>query len=457
MGSMRDIILAENDFIWNGGSGSGWFSPPKGTHVSEEFVANLQIDERYGKTSENGWNKDGTTKEGLKKSFDSKEKSYFRGDTTLEAVLSLKNGGFEPSDNNVLGPHITMSNKKEVAKEYGKHISTLQISSDAKIVTEKQIQNMKSQIQKMGSATKLSSEKGQKLVRLYNMKDWQLAATFGYDGISKKWQGHSYIRGSKEVSIWNLNKVSMSPVTEHYYNQVLDKVLNAWDESKHPRDKKGRFTYIVKFASMLSKSPIGGDVISEDTIQSLRNTLDNYAKQSPDNAKTVDLEREDNVYYQSRGYKYINDELRSGGSLDSVMCENLDNSCRFSSDKPFQVYRGESSFSNNWSGVKVGDSIPDGLAKSFISTSTDKNVADKFATHDRMGLGAKIYETTITINVPTTQRFGIPNVYDKNAVAKGESEVLLPYGTKGKVSKITETTKKVGKDTIIQQVVTIDL
>lgn len=226
---LKDIILEENMFIWNGGDGSGWFAPPKGTHVSDEFIASLQIDSRYGKTSENGWKKNGTTKVGIKKSFNFEGKTFYRGDTTLEAVNALKTGGFEPSDNNVLGPNITMSNKRDVAKKYGKYVSVLSISPKAKIVTEKQIQNIKDQIQKMGTAVKLSSPEGQKLVKLYNMKDYQLAAVLGYDGISKQWQGQSYIRGSKEISVWNLNMLVMSPVTEHHYNGKLNNLFELWN------------------------------------------------------------------------------------------------------------------------------------------------------------------------------------------------------------------------------------
>lgn len=249
---------------------------------------------------------------------------------------------------------------------------------------------------------------------------------------------------------------------EYPSTNSIDSLLTIWNtlnwtEAQHPRDKKGRFTYVIKTANLFSKSSIGGTTLNPETVENLRNTIRVYAGKSILNAKSVDYEREENDYYQNSGYKFINDELRAGGKLDTVMCENLDNSCRFSADKAFQVYRGESSFTNNWASAQPGAKMPSGLTHAFISTTTDANVADRFATHNRTGAGSKIYETTVTFNVPPTQRFGIPNVYNKQAIAGGESEILLPYNTKGTIKSFKESTVKFNNDTIVQQIVEIDL
>lgn len=239
----------------------------------------------------------------------------------------------------------------------------------------------------------------------------------------------------------------------------LEFIWNAWDEKKHPRDSKGRFTFVLSIKDNYSSSAIGGTVISKSTINEARKALAVFAGKSTENLAQYTKEKEDIDYYQGLGYKSINDELRSGSSIEDTMCEALNDACRFSSKEPLTVMRGESSFSNNWENVSAGQKMPDGLHKAFISTSTDANVAESFATKKRdldpNGEG-KLYETVVTINVPTSQRFGIPNAYGNN-IAANESEIILPYGTTGLVKKFTEKEVQIGNRIVIQQFVTIDI
>lgn len=239
----------------------------------------------------------------------------------------------------------------------------------------------------------------------------------------------------------------------------LEFIWNAWDEKKHPRDSKGRFTFVLSIKDNYSSSAIGGTVISKSTINEARKALAVFAGRSTENLAQYTKEKEDIDYYQGLGYKSINDELRSGSSIEDTMCEALNDACRFSSKEPLTVMRGESSFNNNWENVSAGQKMPEGLHKAFISTSTDANVAESFATKKRdldpNGEG-KLYETVVTINVPTSQRFGIPNAYGNN-IAANESEIILPYGTTGLVKKFTEKEVQIGNRIVIQQFVTIDI
>lgn len=239
----------------------------------------------------------------------------------------------------------------------------------------------------------------------------------------------------------------------------LEFIWNAWDESRHPRDSKGRFTFVLSIKASYASSAIGGTVISKSTIKEAKKALTVFAGKSTENLAQYTGEKEDIEYYQGVGYKFINDELRSGGSIEDAMCQKLNDACRFSSDEPLTVKRGESSFSNNWEDVRIGQKMPDGLHKAFISTSTDENVAESFAAKKRdadPNGKSKLYETIVTMNVPTSQRFGIPNAYGDN-IAAGESEIILPYGTNGIVKNIVEKEVKIGNRTVVQQFVTIDI
>lgn len=236
-------------------------------------------------------------------------------------------------------------------------------------------------------------------------------------------------------------------------------IWNAWDEKKHPRDSKGRFTFVLGLKSNYGSSAIGGTVIGKSTISEARKALQVFAGKSIENKAQYEGEKEDIAWYQTAGYKTINDELRSGGTIEDAMCEKLNDACRFSSDEPLTVMRGESSFSNNWENIKPGTKMPDGLKNAFISTSTDQNVAESFASKKRDADPegkSKLYETVVTINVSTSQRFGIPNAYG-DSIASGESEIILPYGTNGIVKKITQKEVKINNRIVVQQSVTIDI
>lgn len=240
------------------------------------------------------------------------------------------------------------------------------------------------------------------------------------------------------------------------YLPILDKILNTWDESKHPRDSLGRFTFVIGLKSFMTTGRFTKDLVNE-----LHSRIQNYAKISSRTKAQVEGESEDIGYYQGLGYSYINNSLRAGEKPDDGICDYLDAACRFSADTEIYTYRGESSWSNNWKGTKVGQDMPEGLRKSFISTSLNKGIAQEFAEQKRSGDPkgqSTIYETTIQFRVKTSQRFGIPQAYlPEDANGMWESELIFPYGSTGKVTQFSESTRKSQNRTIVEQRVEITL
>lgn len=269
-----------------------------------------------------------------------------------------------------------------------------------------------------------------------------------------------------------LNKFAISDITDYYrrlatkhhddpvYNSLysrLNVILNAWDEKRHPRDAKGRFTFVLK-GSDFGKDALGDMVISKSSTKSLRDKLKSsvttreQAEQLAGEAKSVSE-------YQNNGYKYINDTLRCGFGLEDAGAEDLLDACRFSLDKEIIVERGESSFSNNWSGTKVG-STADDFSMAFISTSTDPKVAEHFATKEREADPngySKIYETHVSIKIPPTQNFCIPQVYTNSDLNGAENEILLPPYLKYEAKSFKEESKTVGNRTVIEQRVELEI
>lgn len=246
--------------------------------------------------------------------------------------------------------------------------------------------------------------------------------------------------------------------TQYSHNSIiarLDRILNAWDESKHPRDAKGRFTFVVSTRGLFDEQGNMKPAYLRKMKKNIRGEDGEWDKRQQFGRESWSVKQ-----YKDMGYKYINDCLRNGDKLSDVEdAAELDNSCRFSFDVPITAYRGESTFSNYWSNIKAGDSIPESWIKSFVSTSSLTEVAEKFATQkrrwDENGSG-KVYETFVTINIPTSKRVGVPSVYTD--WEGDEMEITLPYNTKGKVSKITiSKPEKIDNWTVVRQEITVDL
>lgn len=247
-------------------------------------------------------------------------------------------------------------------------------------------------------------------------------------------------------------------MNKHYSNSIsarLNRILNAWDEKKHPRDSKGRFTYVLKLSNLVGiNKRTGGTGITSEAYDKLYYRMRDDAKGNEDKRWDLQVESYANDKYQNHGYKEINTALRDGESLEEAGAKELDQSCRFSFDEPITVHRGESGFSNWWSDVKVGDPIPEDMHNSIISTSVDRNVADHFATQKRFmdpKGKSKLYETNITMVIPPTQRVGIPSAFTSNIPLHWESEIILPWHTQGKVTKIERKEEKIDNRTVVKQ------
>lgn len=245
----------------------------------------------------------------------------------------------------------------------------------------------------------------------------------------------------------------------HTYTNSLSRLLetwNAWDESKHPRDKKGRFTFVVGLKSFMSD-----DGYNADFLKSLNDKIMKYANSSKEARRQVAGEAHDMNWYSVTGYDYINDALRSGDNPKDLGVEELDDACRISADTEIKTYRGESSWNNHWRGTKVGQAMPEGLRNAFISSSLKKDQADRFSSEKREldpNGKSSIYETSIIFKVKPSQRFGIPGAYTPtDKVALRENEIVFPWHTNGVVTDFSESSSTIGNRTVIKQLVEITL
>lgn len=288
--------------------------------------------------------------------------------------------------------------------------------------------------------------------------------TFIWNGVAGSGsKGHTGRKGKRGGSVTRGQGSGVSSdATSEWKNKISEllSVWNAWDSKKHPRDHLGRFTFVVHASELTSDVIIDRTILSSQTTSKLCKQLDEAAAKSPATEKQYKAEKKAVMDYQDAGYLFINNALRSGDMLvpaEHPLVKALDESCRFSSDKPIKVYRGEDSKNDYWKGVQVGDSMPKGLRYSFISTSVDKVVADRFATKRRTLDNGTDYETTIEFIIPPNQRFGIPNVHNTVGNVSSESEILLPFNTKGVVKEIKETKSEYGDKNLVQRTVKIEI
>lgn len=233
-------------------------------------------------------------------------------------------------------------------------------------------------------------------------------------------------------------------------------IWNAWDESKHPRDKLGRFTFVVGLKSFMAS---GG--YTQEFLQNLNDKIQKYSKSSKKARAQVAGEAHDMQWYSVTGYDYINDALRSGDNPRDLGVQELDDACRISADTEINTYRGESSWNNHWEGTKIGQKMPEGLRNAFISTSMKKDQADRFAAEKRTldpNGKSTIYETSITFKVKPSQRFGIPGAYQPNdKINLNENEIIFPWHSDGTVTGFSESSRQSGNRTVIEQKVEITL
>lgn len=101
--------------------------------------------------------------------------------------------------------------------------------------------------------------------------------------------------------------------------------------------------------------------------------------------------------YCLAGYKSINWCLRDGASLSDSGGEAINSALKFKSKKAFTTYRGlnNEEVSNQLSRMKSGDKLSD---QAFLSTSTDKRVAESFSKNGVL----------MELNVKPGTKFGIP-------------------------------------------------
>lgn len=124
--------------------------------------------------------------------------------------------------------------------------------------------------------------------------------------------------------------------------------------------------------------------------------------------------------YCLASYKYINWCLRDGASVKDSGGETINSALKFTSKKQFTVYRGlnDEETSSFLSRLKPNEKTSD---KAFLSTSTDKRVADSFSKDGVL----------LELNVKTGVKFGIPLLtssaqsFNTRAGSNYESEIIF--------------------------------
>lgn len=137
-------------------------------------------------------------------------------------------------------------------------------------------------------------------------------------------------------------------------------------------------------------------------------------------------------------YKMINWCLRDGASVQDSGGSAINSALKFSSKKEFTVYRGLSNdlVANSFSKMKKGDVTSD---SAFLSTSTDKRVAESFSKNGVL----------LELNVKPNTRFGIPLLTASSqspstrAGSDLESEIIFKPGQKIEIKEVS--TRKTGE------------